>query len=112
MRRKGGEYQKVPLAINNWFGEVVLTDVNEFDDMYLVVGAWADRYYSSFQDDEQFYYSFAMEGIPEPQYPEPEAPEYTPLEQDAMCGCSTPKPFSVFGLCSILFVLCRREDSK
>ena len=111
MRRKGMEYQKIPLEINNWFGEMILNDVGEFDDMYLVVGAWADRYYSSFQDDEQFYYSFAMEGIPEPQYPEPEAEpsEYTSLDDDLMCGCATPKPFSIFGLFSVIIVFYRRE---
>ena len=113
MRRKGMEYQKIPLEIENWFGEMTITDVDEFDDMYLVVGAWGDRYYSSFQDDEQFYYSFAMEGIPEPQYPQPEDEfsEHTPFDDGLICGCSTPRPFSVFGLVSVLFVFYRRERS-
>ena len=112
MRRKGGEYQKIPLEMNNWFGEVTLTDVSERDDMYLVVGAWADRYHSSFQDDEQFYYSFAMQGIPEPLYPEPEPIDYISMHEDSMCSCSTSEPFSIFGLFSILFVLYRREHNS
>ena len=113
MRRKGLEYQKIPLEMNDWFGEMILADVDEFDDMYLVVGAWGDRYYSSFQDDEQFYYSFAMEGIPEPQYPQPEEEvfEDTLLKEDLMCGCSTSEPFSVCGLFSVLFVFYRRDRS-
>ena len=112
MQRKGLEYRKIPLEINHWFGEITISDVDEFDDMYLVVGAWADRYYSSFQDDEQFFYSFAMEGIPEIQYPESEQDdvEYNSLEDEIICGCSTHKPFSVFGLCSILFVVYRRSS--
>lgn len=109
MRRKGLEYQKIPLEINNWFGEVTLTDVGEFDDMYLVVGAWADRYHSSFQDDEQFYYSFALQGIPEPLYPEPEPIDYIAMHDDVICSCATSEPFSIFGLFSIVFALCRRE---
>jgi hypothetical protein len=114
VQRDGITYRKIPITINDWFGEYVLEDVNEYNDVFLIVGAWADRNHSSYNEDEQFYYSYVIEGLADPEALEEslETPGETKeesIDQEVFCGCATGEPITVFGLFSVLGLFSRRK---
>jgi hypothetical protein len=114
VQRDGITYKKIPITINDWFGEYVLEDVNEYNDVFLIVGAWADRYHSSYHDDERFYYSYAIEGLEDPNSLEgsvepPIERKEESIDEEVLCGCATLEPISVFGLFSVLGIFSRRK---
>ena len=62
--------------LENWFDEYTL-EIEPFDELYLIVGAYSDNLISRFDDGEIFRYSYSIEGMEPP-------PEYVPPEEDLL----------------------------
>ena len=114
VQRTGSRVTKFPIEMNNWFGELTIDNVSEYDDIYLIVGAWADKEHSSFIDDEQFFYDFAMEGLDAPYQQESTEGEDIEggllLPDMQVCGCSAIEPTSTLGMLAILGLFSRRRQ--
>ena len=116
VHRSGSIIRYTPVELNNWFGELVVDGITEYDDLYLVVGSWADRSNSSFGEDEQFFYRYAMEGLEAVYNPEGSADgdvgNGVVIPEMQVCGCASIEPNSMFALLSMLLLYRRRRTHE
>ena len=112
VKRMGSTVMSLPIEMNNWFGEVTIDGFTETDDAYLVVGAWAERENSVFGEEEDFVYSYAMEGLASLDVPdEDDDVENGVIIPDMkVCGCASLEPTSTFALWIVIVLYRRREQ--
>ena len=111
-----GEAEVIPLDLESYFDERML-EVEAFDELYLIVGAYSDELRSEFDEGEVFRYSYSIEGMDPPrEYVPPEEEEFErEIEnitlQELVCGCNygNSRTLGVSMMFFLLYGLRRRQ---